>query len=330
MELKIKSLPVSEVNFAEQMKTTVEPYLEEIREDGYFESFDSNQIHFERYLQENAQGNVVVVHGFTESAEKFREMSFNFLQMGFNVFVIDNRGHGLSWRKHPENPETVCVDKFEHYVEDLKYFIEKAVMPAGQGLPLYLYAHSMGGAIAVQFLQTYPDVFSKAVLSAPMIEPISAPLNVGLTLAMMRLFCLIGKKDDMVFIHKGFDPNRTYEQSHDTSKARFDYYMAKRKENRNLQTAGASCAWVREAMKVTKKNLDPKRNANIKSPVLLCQPEEDTSVVSEKENVFISQIQNGRLVQFKNSRHEIYASVDDTVFIYLQTIEEFLKQETKE
>lgn len=326
MELRIKSLPVSEDNYAEQMKNTVEPYLESIREDGYFESFDANQIHYEKYLLDGAEGNVVLVHGFTESAEKFREMSYNFLQMNFNVFVIDNRGHGLSYRKHPENPETVCVDKFEHYVEDLKRFIEKVVKPAGQGLPLYLYAHSMGGAIGVQFLQTYPGVFTKAVLSAPMIEPRSAPLNVGLTLAIMRLFCLVGKKDDMVFIHKGFDPERTYERSHDTSKARFDYYMAKRKANRNLQTAGASCAWVREAMKVTKKNLNPKRNANIKIPVLLCQPEEDTSVVSEKENVFISQIPNGRLVQFKNCKHEIYASVDDTVLTYLQTIEEFLKQ----
>ena len=61
--------------------------------------------------------------------------------------------------------------------------------------------------------------------------------------------------------------------------------------------------------------------------MLLCQPEVDTSVVSEKENVFVSQLKNGRLVQFPNSKHEIYLSVDATLLMYLETIEKFLKEE---
>ena len=280
------------------------------------------------YLQEGSGRPVVLVHGFTESAEKFREMAYNYLMMDLNAFVIDNRGHGLSYRKHPEDPETVCVDRFEEYVEDLKAFVDKIVKPAvPKDLPLYLYCHSMGGAIGVQFLQTYPGVFTKAVLSSPMIEPMSKPLNVPITKAIMRVFCAFGQKDKMVFIHHGFDPDRGWEDSHDTSKARFEYYHEKRKANRNLQTAGASCAWVREAMKVVKKNLDPKRNARITLPVLLCQPETDTSVVSEKENVFVGQLKNARLVQFPNSKHEIYLSVDSTMLTYLQTIEKFLKED---
>ena len=328
MELKIKTLPVSEENYAETMKTKVEPYLAGIRADGHFASFDGKDIHYEKYVIPNAVGTVVLVHGFTESAEKFREMAYNYLMMDLNAFVIDNRGHGLSYRKHPENPETVCVDRFEEYVEDLKAFVDKIVKPAvPKDLPLYLYCHSMGGAIGVQFLQTYPGVFTKAVLSAPMIEPMSKPLNVPITKAIMRVFCAFGQKDKMVFIHHGFDPDRGWEDSHDTSKARFEYYHEKRKANRNLQTAGASCAWVREAMKVVKKNLDPKRNARITLPVLLCQPETDTSVVSEKENVFVGQLKNARLVQFPNSKHEIYLSVDSTMLTYLQTIEKFLKED---
>ena len=327
MELKIKSLPVSEETYAETMKTKVEPFLAERREDARFQSFDGKEIHYEKYLTPGAVGSVVIVHGFTESAEKFREMAYNYILMDFNVFAIDNRGHGLSYRKHPEDPETVCVDRFSEYVEDLKAFVDKVVKPASGELPLYLYCHSMGGAIGVQFLQTYPGVFAKAVLSAPMIEPQSKPLNVPITKAIMNVFCAFGQKDKMVFIHHGFDPDRGWEDSHDTSKARFEYYHEKRKADRNLQTGGASCAWVREAMRVVKKNLDPKRNAKIDCPVLLCQPEVDTSVVSEKENVFVSQLKNGRLVQFPNSKHEIYLSVDATLLMYLETIEKFLKEE---
>ena len=253
-------------------------------------------------------------------------MSFNFLTMGYNVFAIDHRGHGKSYRKHPEKYEIVTVDSFTEYVYDLHFFVSTVVKPAVGDSPLYLYAHSMGGAIAVQYLQTYRGVFRKAVLSAPMIQANSGPLSPAATLALTGFFCRLGKADDMVFIHHGFDPDRTWENSHDTSKARFDYYHAKRVARDELKTASASYNWVREAMLVAKKNLDPARNKNITIPVLLCQPEEDTSVISEKENAFIAQLSDGRLVRFRNCKHEIYASVDETVLEYLQTIQAFLAE----
>lgn len=324
--MSITTIPVSEVNYEEQMTTKVEPFLAERRKDGFFKSFDGNEIHYEQYITPGAPAAVVIVHGFTESAEKFREMSYNFIMMGYSVFVIDNRGHGLSYRKHPEAFEVVTVDRFEDYVKDLHHLVRDVVKPAVGELPLFVYAHSMGGAITVQFLQTYPGVFQKAVLSAPMIQANSGPVPPAATSLLSAVFCAFGQADKMVFIHHGFEPDRTYETSHDTSKARFDYYQAKRLKDDKLKTASASYRWVGEAMKVAKKNLDPARNAKITIPVLLCQPEEDSSVISEKENEFIAQIPNGRLVQFKKCKHEIYAAVDETVLEYLQTIEAFLAE----
>lgn len=326
MSEKNKTLPVSETDYDAQMKNTVEPFLANIRKDGFFTSYDGNPIHYEGYPVPGAKGTVVIVHGFTESAEKFREMSYCFLQMGYSVFAIDNRGHGRSWRKHPEAYEVVTVDRFTEYVYDLHFFVSTVVRPAVGDSPLYLYAHSMGGAIAVQYLQSFRGVFRKAVLSAPMIQANSGPLSPAQTLAMTSLFCKLGKGDDMVFIHHGFDPDRTWENSHDTSKARFDYYQAKRLANDNLKTASASYSWVRQAMLVAEKNLDPARNANITIPVLLCQPEQDSSVISEKEDEFIAQLPNGRLEKFYDCKHEIYAAVDHTLLLYLQTIQAFLEE----
>ena len=323
-ELKIKELPVSEKNYAETMKTKVEPYLASLREDGYFESFDGKRIHFEKYVVPESTANITVVHGFTESGEKFREMAYNFTLMGFNVFVIDNRGHGKSYRMNAD-PETVTIDRFDTYVEDLHEFVKQIVIPANEGKPMYVYCHSMGGAVTVQYLQEHPGVFKKAVLSAPMIKCRCGKFSQEVALALTSAFCLLGKKDDMVIGYKGFNPDRTYENSHDTSKARFDYYQAKRVADRDYQTASPSNKWVTEAVKVTKKNLDKKRCKNISIPVFLCQPEEDTSVYSDAENEFISLIPDGKLKQYKNCKHEIYAAVDDTVFEYLQDIEKFYK-----
>ena len=191
--------------------------------------------------------------------------------------------------------------------------------------PLFVYCHSMGGAITVQYLQKHPGVFQKAVLSAPMIKCRCGSIPRGIALVLTGVFCLFGKKDSRVIGYKGFNPKRTYENSHDTSKARFDYYQAKRVADRNLQTAAPSNRWVSEAIRVTGKNLNRKRCKIISIPVFLCQPEEDSSVFSDAENEFISLVPNGSLKRYKNCKHEIYASVDATVLEYLRDIENFLK-----
>lgn len=324
MSIEKYNLPVSEKNFVEGM-LVAEKYLSEHGGGGYFDSFDGNRIHYEKYLCENPKGNIVIVHGFTESAEKFREVSYNFLLWGYNVFAIDNRGHGRSFR--PANdPETVCIGKFSDYVDDLQTLVAKVVLPASQGKPLYVYCHSMGGAITVQHLQTYPGVFEKAVLSAPMIQAKTMGFPAWVARVIAEGGVLVGQKNRRIPGCKGFNPNRTYEQSHDTSKARFDYYQAKRCLDRNLQTADPSFNWVNEAVKVIKLNLDPVRNARIKIPVLLCQPEEDSSVVSSAENTFISMVSKGRLKRYKDCRHEIYMAVDDTVAEYYGDIKKFFEE----
>lgn len=326
MEIKIKELPVKEKNYAETMAEVVEPYLKQIGEYGFVDAIDGVALNYEKYINPDAAASVVIVHGFTESAEKFREISYCFSLMGFNVFVYDQRGHGRSGRIS-KDPETVSVGRFSDYVNDLFTFVNKIVKPASGKLPVYLYSHSMGGAVSIQFLQDYPGVFDKAVLSAPMVMPQCNGIPPRLARALMLFFCLLGKKNEMVFTYNGFNPDRTYENSHDTSKARYDYYQAKRVAIRDLQTASASYRWVAEAVKVARKNLDKNRCSKIKIPVLLCQPEEDSSVYSEKEDEFIKLIPDGRLEKFVNCRHEIYASVDDTLFDYLCKIESFLKAE---
>ena len=324
MTQKDKLPMISEKDYGAGMKNA-EEFLAQHGSDGVFESFDGKKIHFEKYMCDGAKASIVIVHGFTECAEKFREVSFNFLSWGYNVFAADNRGHGYSDRL-TDDRETVCIGKFDDYVADLQCFVEKIVRPASGTLPLYVYCHSMGGAITVQHLQTYPGVFKKAVLSAPMIKAQTMGLPEWVANSVAKVGVLFGKGNKRIVFSKGFDPHRTYENSHDTSKARFDYWQKKRCDNVRYQVAAPSFNWVKEAVAVSRRNLDPKRNARIEIPVFLCQPEEDSSVVSEKENEFISQVKNGRLKKYTNCRHEIYMSVDSTVAEYYSDIKNFFEE----
>ncbi len=317
---------ISENGFAEAMKNTVEPYLKNISESGFFDALDGKKIHYVYYKAENPRGNIVIAHGFTESAEKFLEMCYYFNRMNLNVFIVDHRGHGLSHR-HNSDKEVVHIKYFDQYVDDLQTFVKKVVKTAAPDLPIYLYSHSMGGAISVQHLQKYPGVFEKAILSAPMIQAKTAGIPPAVAGAVTRLFILLGKEKEKVIGYKGFNPDRTYEDSHDTSKARFDYYHKKKIENEDIRTAAPSYRWVNEAVKVTAKNLDKKRNEKITAKILLCQPEVDSTVYMEAEDEFIKLVKDGRLEKFYDCKHEIYNSIDSTVKAYLDVIENFLFNE---
>ncbi len=313
---------VNEKNYAEEMINIVEPYLAEIREDGYFTTTDGKSLHFEAHTVKNAKANIVIAHGFTESAEKFREMAYYFTNNGFNTFALDHRGHGYSYRM-PGDTETVRLSRFSDYIEDLNIFINDIVLPRGNSLPMYLFGHSMGGGIAARYIQVYPEVFEKAILSSPMIcAQTGAP--VPLAKAIMGFTSAIGLKNVSVPTMCKFNPNATYENSSDTSKARFDYYLEKKKKDPHYRTAGPAFGWVNEALKLTDHLLDDNNCKRISADVIIFQPEQDAKVISSYQDVFARKLAKAKLVHIMNSKHEIFATTNDVLKGYLDTIFEFL------
>lgn len=318
-------LPLAEENYAEVMQTEVEPALKAIRKESYMSFTGGRKLHYEYYLCPDAKGSIVISHGFTESAEKFREMDYYFLQAGYNVFALDHRGHGFSSRE-VDDMRVAHVERFSDYVGDFNAYVENIVRPKSGDLPLYLFSHSMGGAVAALYIQEYPDVFEKAILSSPMISPKTAGFPHWVTRAMAGTFIVIGKRKQLVFTEKGFDPDKTYERSNDTSEARFQYYYDKRKNTPEYQTDGASYNWVNESLKIIPKMLDPQRCANVKTKVLLFQPAIDDVVEMEPQVEFVSKVPGAKLVKIPASKHEIYLSVNEAMVPYLQAIFAFLAE----
>ena len=144
----ISILPES--NYAAVMTETVEPYLDSRRQEMDMPLSTGGTLHAEVYEQPDATCAVVILHGYTESAEKFREMTWYFLNEKFNVYAIDHRGHGKSVRKISDTSIT-HVDAFSDYLRDLEEFMSGVVLPRTAHLPRVLYAHSMGGAIGGVF-----------------------------------------------------------------------------------------------------------------------------------------------------------------------------------
>ena len=312
---------VDEKNYAAEMQNEIEPYLEKIRTEGNFSSFDGKNIHYEAHTIDNAKGNVVIVHGFTEFAEKFREMAYYFVKNGYNAFALDNRGHGHSYRMKG-SIETVRLNNFSDYIEDLDYFVNKIVKPHNN-LPLHVFSHSMGGGIAARYIQVHNNTFEKAILSSPMIcAQTGAP--VPLAKKLMKTVSLLGLKNVSVPGMCKFKPDATYEDSSDTCKERFEYFLTKRRNNECYRTAGPSFGWVNEALKLTDDLLDDNNCRNIKSKVLIFQPESDNRVISSYQNTFADKINDAKIVYIKGSKHEIFGTTNDVMQGYIEKIFEFL------
>lgn len=315
---------IDENNYSSQMIDVVKPYLQEFEKTGSFSSFDGNNIFYRFYLNDSAKANVVVVHGFTENSEKFLEMIYYYHKNGYNVFSYDQRGHGNSYRE-VEDTSISHINKFDEYVCDLESFVDNIVKKTSPDRPNYLFAHSMGGAVGILYMMKNPDSFAKAVLTAPMVFPQTAGVPAFASKLMAKFFCLIGKGKDRVFIHSEFDPKSDFENSNDTSEARYEYAMDLKRNNKQYQNCSASYSWVYESLKITKDIFNKKKCEKINTPVLLLQAEVDGSVRKELQPEFIKLLKYGSIKEIKGSKHEIYLSSNDVMKEYLEEIFSFFE-----
>ena len=126
---------LQEKNYAERMQNGVEPYLAAHAEEFYWERESGHPIHVLRYRAFRPRGVVVISHGFTENAEKYKEIVYYFIKEHFHVYLPEHCGHGKSYRL-VDDPSLVYVDSYHRYVEDLLFVARKAKAEAC-GLPLF-------------------------------------------------------------------------------------------------------------------------------------------------------------------------------------------------
>ncbi|HEV8689846.1 MAG TPA: alpha/beta fold hydrolase, partial [Ideonella sp.] len=114
----------------------------------------------------------MISNGRTETYLKYKELAFDLARARYSVYIHDHRGQGMSPRLFTDADahDKGHVERFDDYVEDLHAFVGQVVRPEQPGR-LFLLAHSMGGGIAARYLQKYPDTFTAAALSSPMLEP---------------------------------------------------------------------------------------------------------------------------------------------------------------
>lgn len=196
-------------------------------------------------------------------------------------------------------------------------------------LPLYLFGHSMGGGVAAAALALRPELFDKAILSSPMIRPLTNGLPWVISSNLAALLCRMGRSARYVPGGHPYDGKETFEDSPSTNWERYEYYQKKRETTPMFQMTSPSCGWLYGAVKLNR-FLQKTAWKNIRTPILLFQAEDDTLVSGSQQNRFVRKINRAghtraRLVRMPDTRHEIFNSSSEVLKRYWKEILDFLE-----
>lgn len=316
-----------EDNFQEKMDTVVAKWLKKSLEESYIQSFDGTKLYVTWAIHPQESASVVISHGFCEFFAKYHEMAYYFYEMGYSVFFVEYRGHGLSERKVADE-SLVYVRDFDEYVEDLHALMEQTVTKKSKTGHYYLFAHSMGGAIGTLFMEKYPDYFEKAVLSAPMMEVNFGKMPVALVTPYLALTGLLKWDEKYALGQHPFDGVAKYATSSTFSKPRYDYVFRFREQQKEYRTYAACYAWTRAAYRATKKL---RRQAEkLQTPILLFQAGLDTLVKPKGQDIFAKKAKNVIKICFPQSKHEIFNATMPVREKYYHILFSFLENEDKQ
>lgn len=307
-----------EDEFATRMQDEVLPYLHARREDGSFQTADGATLHTVYYTADEPRGCVVILHGLSEHTEKYHELCYYFLKNDLSVFLYDQRGHGHSTREVPNG--IVHIHSFSQYDEDLNALL--TAMADKLPTPLYLFAHSMGGAVAALYLERGMTPFEKAWLSSPAISVHTKGAPRPFVWLTCRAACVLGKgKHRIHTMSAPLPPDKeTNRNSSCASRARFEALRAVKKGDPLLWSAKPSYAWLLAAMKATRRILHKKRLQNIKTPLRLYAAERDHLVELAPQCRFIADVPNGSACMIAHARHELFSERDALSHPYFEEL----------
>ena len=108
----------------------------------------------------NSKAVVIFVHGLKDHSRRYAETAEKLTAKNYSVYAFDLRGHGDS------EGQRVWVDSFDDYVNDLQTYYD-LVKKKEPNKPIYIFGHSMGGAIVTLFSLRHSRPVAGMILSGP-------------------------------------------------------------------------------------------------------------------------------------------------------------------
>jgi lysophospholipase len=266
---------------------------------------------------------LVISSGRVESYIKYKEVIYDLYHAGFDIFIMDHRGQGLSQRSSP-NPMHGYVEDFQQYVDDLLCFVDE-VVNQHCAQPLLL-CHSMGSTIGALAILQRPQQFSKVVFSAPMFG-LRVPIPIWLAHIVMKLGLLTSQVlgRPMYFIGQGnyapvaFSQNRLMQSS-----LRYARFRESQQQYPETQLGGVTYQWIAAANRALALLHEQAEQHTL--PVLCLSAQDDVVVDNQLQQTLVKQMPNARWQEIADARHEILFEKDAIRGPALNTLVSFFQE----
>jgi lysophospholipase len=299
---------VPEKDHAQIYANKVNPFLSSGERFSFLSADGATTLQGIRFLQSDAKGTVVVLNGSTESWLKYGELFYDLHLHGYNVVSYDHRGQGLSPHLVTSHPQIHQIDDFNLYAADLNKFVQKE-MPCVRPQNLYLLAHSMGGAVAIDYLQHYPSPFRAVVLSAPMIRINTAPYPEWVARLVMEFLHLAGQGNNYAPGKHDRDPKEPFGANKITSsRARWQEIQRVWDTHPEAVLGGPSNEWVKQALEQTA--TIRRRETVVDTPTLILEAGNDTFVINPSKTELQRLFRSQKTLFLEGSKHEILMEKD--------------------
>ena len=286
-----------------------------------FKTTDNNDIAYATNLHRPEKPYIIIVPGRTESYLKYQELMFDLDIQGYDSVILDHRGQGLS-KRLTTNRFQGHVEEFDHYAQDLQQLLSQVLpkkYPQHQ-LASFMLAHSMGGAIALRYLQLYPNNVKALSLSSPMIAITSGGTPKWLAKSLINMGNTINKwLSDTPWYFFGQNDNNISSFTENRlmhSEQRFERFRALYQDRPELRLGGVTFNWLAQAISTSDKLFIDIEKLSL--PILLLQAGDEHIIDNIAQNNFCQKLNkfnpsscpNGKPLIITGAYHELLFEVD--------------------
>ncbi len=274
-----------------------------------------------------AKGTLLLFMGRCEYLGKYDEVAGEWRERGFQVFALEWRGQGLSDRPL-DNRHKCHVEDYAVHALDLGAWLETVVRPLEVG-PSVVFAHSMGGLIALRALAAQPDRFAGAVLSAPMVEINTDPFQQLGAKLLARAACALGYGGAYAFGQGDYHPevDAVFEGNLITADPeRFRRIHDGYRANPRLMLGGVTFGWLAASFRAQAGLLRPEVLRGAATPVLLLIPGEDKLVPPAALGRFGRALPLCAVKEYPGARHDLMSEREAIRQRVWGDIDDFLNQ----
>ncbi len=152
--------------------------------EGTFQGDAGLELYYQSWQpQDEPKAVLVIIHGVAEHSNRYLNLVDNLVPEGYAIYSYDQRGHGNS------PGQRGYIESWDEYRSDLNLFLE-LVQSREPALPVYIYGHSQGALIVLDYLIMEHSSLSGTIVSGSPLasDDAASPLLVASAKILSRVW----------------------------------------------------------------------------------------------------------------------------------------------